>query len=45
MFKECKVIKKNLMLDYEAVVRYIVEELKGDIKTKYSSVDGRITIL
>ena len=45
MFKEAKIIKKHLMLDYECLVRYIVDVLKGQLKDKYSNVEGRITIL
>ena len=45
MFKSAKIVKKDLMLDYECLVRYIVDVLKGKLKDKYSSTEGRITIL
>ncbi|MBO6262574.1 MAG: bifunctional metallophosphatase/5'-nucleotidase [Bacilli bacterium] len=45
MFKGSTIIKKDLMLDYECLVKYIVEVLKGQLKDKYSQVEGRITIL
>ena len=45
MFKNAKIVKKDLMLDYECLVRYIVDVLKGKLKDKYSSTEGRITIL
>ena len=44
MFKEIEIIKKDIMLDYEAVISYIVDELQGKIKEKYSTVEGRIVI-
>ena len=36
---------KDIMFDYEILVRYIVDVLKGQLQDKYSSVEGRITIL
>ena len=45
MFKNCKVTRKEFMLDYEAVVSYVVDTLKGNIKAKYSATEGRINIL
>ena len=44
MFSNCEVIEREVIIDYEAIVNYIVDYLKGDLKTKYSSPDGRITI-
>ena len=45
MFKGIKIVKKNLMLDYECLVNYIVDVLKGHLKDKYSAPEGRITII
>lgn len=45
MFKDIKIIKKDLMLDYECLANYIVDVLKGHLKEKYSAPEGRITIL
>ena len=45
MFKDIKIVKKNLMLDYECLVNYIVDVLKGHLKDKYSTPEGRITII
>ena len=45
MFKDCPIVKKDLMLDYEILVKYIVDELNGHLKDKYSSPEGRITIV
>ena len=45
MFKDVKIVKKELMRDYECLVKYIVDVLKGHLKDKYSNVEGRITIL
>ncbi len=45
MFKDIKIVKKDLMLDYECLVKYIVDVLKGHLKDKYSAPEGRITIV
>ena len=45
MFKDIKIVKKDLMLDYECLVNYIVDVLKGHLKDKYSAPEGRITIV
>ena len=45
MFKDIKIVKKDLMLDYECLVNYIVDVLKGHLKDKYSAPEGRITII
>ncbi|MBP5574910.1 MAG: bifunctional metallophosphatase/5'-nucleotidase [Bacilli bacterium] len=45
MFKSAPLVKQDLMLDYEILVRYIVDVLNGQLKDKYSSVEGRITII
>lgn len=45
MFKETELVKKDLMLDYEVVVKYIVDVLKGRLSDKYREVEGRITVL
>lgn len=45
MFKDCPIVKKDLMLDYEILVKYIVDVLDGHLKDKYSSIEGRITII
>ena len=39
-----ELIKKDIMLDYEAVINYIVDGLDGNIKDNYSSTQGRIII-
>ena len=33
------------MLDYECLVKYIVEVLKGHLKEKYSTTENRIVVL
>ena len=45
MFKDVKIVKKEIMRDYECLAKYIVDVLKGHLKDKYSNVEGRITIL
>ena len=45
MFKSCPMVKKDLMLDYEILVKYIVDVLNGQLADKYSSAEGRITII
>lgn len=45
MFKNAPIVKKDLMLDYEILVRYIVDVLQGHLKDKYSEIEGRITII
>ena len=45
MFKECEVISKNVMLDSEALIRYIVDVLHGSLKDKYETVGNRIIIV
>lgn len=44
MFSNCEIVEKNLMLDYEALVRYILYEMGGHLSEKYNKVDGRINI-
>ena len=45
MFEENEVISKNVMLDSEALIRYIVDVLHGSLKEKYEIVGNRITII
>ena len=45
MFKDCPIVKKDLMLDYEILVKYIVDVLNGQLKDKYSAIEGRITVI
>ena len=44
IFVDNEMVRKDIMLDYEAVVAYIIDCLKGDLKTKYSKTEGRIVI-
>lgn len=44
MFTSCEVVQSEIMPDYEAIVRYIVDILNGHLAEKYSDVEGRITI-
>lgn len=44
MFMDCEIVQKDIMLDYEAIVNYIVNVLHGDIASKYSTTEGRINI-
>ena len=44
MFSNCEIVEKNLMLDYEALVRYILYAMGGHLADTYNKVDGRINI-
>ena len=44
MFLEDDLIPNEQYLDYEVVIDYIVNELHGSLASKYSSIEGRITI-
>lgn len=44
MFSNCEIVEKNLMLDYEALVRYILYAMGGHLADTYNKVDGRISI-
>ena len=44
MFMDCKVIAKNVMLDSEALTKYIVDVLHGNLKDQYENSGNRITI-
>ena len=43
MFMGNEVKTKDIMLDYEAIVNYIVDVLEGDLLSKYGTLEGRIT--
>lgn len=45
MFKDSPIVVKDMMFDYEILVKYIVDVLNGQLKDKYSASEGRITIL
>ncbi|MCR5462536.1 MAG: bifunctional metallophosphatase/5'-nucleotidase [bacterium] len=45
MFMNSITIPSVQELDYEVVINYIVNELHGQLATKYSTTEGRITIL
>ena len=40
MFEECNVTEKEIMLDYQAVIDYIKEDLGGMVGEKYSAPSG-----
>ena len=44
MFMDCEVIAKNVMLDSEALIKYIFDVLQGNLKDSYGSIGDRITI-
>ena len=44
MFMNYDVLPNVELLDYEVVIDYIVNVLKGNLASKYSSTEGRITI-
>lgn len=44
MFLDCEVIQTGEFYDYQGLAKYIKEYLNGDVATKYSSIEGRITI-
>ena len=45
MFMDDEVIPDTIMLDYEVLIKYIVDVLKGKLKDKYSEAEGRIEII
>ena len=45
IFKGCSFKKKDFMRDYEILVRYMVDVLNGQLRNKYSSVEGRIQVV
>lgn len=45
MFKDDQVIPSEQKFDYEVVIDYIVEVLKGHLKEKYSTTENRIVVL
>ena len=40
MFEECNVTEKEIMLDYQAVIDYIREDLGGIVGEEYSAPSG-----
>lgn len=45
IFKGVSFKKKDFMRDYEILVSYMVDVLKGQLSDKYSSVEGRIQVV
>ena len=45
MFIKYNELESKVILDYDAIINYVVIGLQGNLKDKYSSTDGRITIL
>ena len=45
MFMDSEIVPSVQEFDYEVVINYIVNELHGQLATKYSTTEGRITIL
>ena len=45
IFKGASFKKKDFMRDYEILVSYMVDVLKGQLSDKYSSVEGRIQVV
>ena len=43
MFKNCKVLLKQIMIDNQVLITYMMDGLKGDL-SRYSSVGDRITV-
>lgn len=44
MFRDCKLLMDEGILDYQALIQYITEVLDGKLGTLYASTEGRITI-
>jgi len=45
MFVDNEVLSRGSLTDYQVLAKYIKEILKGDLESKYSNTEGRITIL
>lgn len=45
MFKGCNILINESIADYQVLIEYISKVLKGNIAEKYSSTEGRITII
>lgn len=45
MYMNDEVVPSEQKFDYEVVIDYIVDVLKGQLKDKYSSVEGRINVI
>ena len=45
MFVKYNELESKVIIDYDAIIGYVVDGLHGNLKDKYSSTDGRITIL
>lgn len=45
MFKDDETVPSEQLLDFEVVIKYIVDVLQGHLIDKYSSPEGRIVIL
>ena len=45
MFLDDKEIESPLRIDYRVVIDYVTDVSKGNLASKYSSIEGRIEIL
>ena len=45
MYMNDEVVPSEQKFDYEVVIDYIVDVLKGQLKDKYSGVEDRINVL
>ena len=45
MFLEDKEIEAPVRIDYQVIIDYVTKDLKGNLAEKYSSTEGRITVL
>lgn len=45
MFKDDETVPSEQLLDFEVVIKYIVDVLQGHLIDNYSSPEGRIVIL
>ena len=45
MFMEDEIVPGPVIFDYEILISYIADTLKGQLKDKYSIADGRINVI
>ena len=45
MFMDDKEIEAPVRIDYQVILDYVIDHLKGNLSSKYSSVEGRIEVL
>ena len=45
MFMKDEIVPGPVMFDYEILISYIADTLKGQLKDKYSIADGRINVI